>query len=1072
MKLDLRCSRSLQQGFLLMVFSLLFSVAGYSQTKITGTVMDAAEEGLPLIGASVVVDGTSSGTVTDLDGKFELQAKAGDVLVISYTGYQSQNITVEEGVTDYAVTLSSGVLIDEVVVTGYTAQSKRNISGAVTSLSADELGNLPVASVSNQLQGKASGVQVTQSGAPGSGVSVRIRGYGTIGNNEPLYIVDGIPLQGMTTLIDINPADVESVQILKDASAASIYGARAANGVIIITTKKGNVDGKAQVTFDSYYGIESIGETPTMLNSQELGDVIFEQQRNAGLTPSHPQFGNGATAVIPEYIFPAGATSGDPRVDPANYDQKNNPITRTAPGLGTDWWDIGWEAAPVQSYNLGITGGNEKAQYALGSGYFRQDGVLLNSAFERANLRANSLFRIKDRIRIGQTLNVSYSRKQNPGQTSGGQNENGLIANFYKAVPLVPLFDEGGNFAGGKGAGVGNGGVLADLERNKNDYRNRFRVIGNIYGEVDLLESLTFKSSINIDYNTSFNKDWTGINLEAAEPRSAASLNSYMDVGTTWTWYNTLNFNRTFGGSHTINVLVGTEAIRNQFDFVNANRIGFFSETLDYRQINAGNPTGQTATGSASRRALFSYFGKVDYDFNGKYILSATLRRDGSSVFGEVNRYGVFPAFSAGWRLSAEPFMQDISWINDFKLRGGWGQTGNQEIGFRVFSTFSSNPEFNAYDINGSNSAEVTGFDSQIFGNPDVKWETTTSLNVGFDASLFNNRFSLSFDWFNNDTEDMLTEVPPSSLQGVASNPFVNIGEVNNTGFDLELGYSSSGSSDFTYDFAVNLSHYKNEVVRLFTESQEIVSGGFRSFEATLTLPGQPISSYYGLVIDGIFQNQAEVDAHAEQTGKAIGRWKFRDVNADGVVNDEDRTIIGSPHPDFTYGFTANLGYKNFDFTLFIQGVQGNEVFNTNKLFADLFQFQGNRRRKVIEQSWGYPGVDNATAELPQINQNAPVIEKDANSYYVEDGSFLRVKNITLGYTLPTTMTTKWGIDRLRFYVSGNNILTLTDYEGLDPEITVNNPNSSGQDQDIAIGLDKGNYPVVKSVLFGLNVTF
>lgn len=1058
------------QWYRLGVLGLAIIFATSLSAQISGTITDA-DSGEPLIGASVLVVGSTVGTVSDIDGNYSIDASPGDVLEVSYTGYTTQNITVGAS-TVVDVGLSQGVLIDEVVVTGYTAQSKRKISGAVTSLSADELGRLPVASVSNQLQGKASGVQVTQSGAPGSGVSVRIRGYGTIGNNEPLYIVDGIPLQGMTTLLDINPNDVESIQVLKDASAASIYGARAANGVIIVTTKKGDVSGSAKVTLDAYYGIESIGSTPTMLNSQELGDVIFEQQRNAGLTPSHPQYGNGATPVIPEYIFPAGATAGDPRVDPATYDKITNPITRTAPGAGTDWWDVGWDAAPVQSYNLSVTGGNEKAQYALGSGYFRQDGVLLNAAYERFNVRANSLFRLKDRVRIGQTLNVSYSRKQNPGDGSGGQNENGLISSFYKAVPLIPLFDEGGNFGGGKGAGVGAEGVLARLERNKDDYRNRFRVIGNVYAEIDIIEGMTLKSSINTDYNTSFDKNWTGINFEAAEPRSAASLNSRMDVGWTWTWYNTLNYNKLIAENHTINVLVGTEAIKNQYDFLNGNRIGYFSEAIDYRQISAGNPTGQVTEGSAAQRRLFSLFGKIDYDFAGKYIVSATVRRDGSSIFSERNRYGVFPAFSAAWRLSAEPFMQDISWLNDFKVRGGWGQTGNQEIGFRVFSTFASNPEFNAYDIAGTNSAETTGFDSAVFGNPEAKWETTTSLNVGFDATLLNNRFSVSFDWFNNDTEDMLTEVPPSSLQGVASNPFINIGEVNNTGFDIELGYSSPSTSDFTYDFAFNLSHYKNEVTQLSTESQEIVSGGFRSFEATLTRPGIEISSYYGLEIDGIFQNQAEVDAHADQTGKAVGRWRFVDQNSDGVVNDEDRTILGSPHPDFIYGFTANLNYKNFDFTLFLQGTQGNEVFNTNLLFSDLFQFQGNRRRKVIETSWGYPGVDPLQAELPQINQNAPVIEKDANSYYVQDGSFMRVKNITLGYTLPKDATSGIGLDRVRIYAQANNILTIDNYDGLDPEITVNNPNSGGQDQDIAIGLDKGNYPVVRSVMFGVNVTF
>lgn len=1057
-----------KQVWLVALMAVLSTGTAFAQKTISGTITDS-RTGDGLIGASILIEGTTVGTLADENGRFSLQASEGDVLNISYVGYTGQKLTIGSA-SEYNVSLVEGQL-DEVVITGYTAQSKKKISGAVSSIVADDIANIPNASVSNRLQGKVSGVNVTQSGAPGSGVSVRIRGYGTIGNNEPLYIVDGIPLQGMNTLLDINPNDVESIQVLKDASAASIYGARAANGVIIVTTKKGSARGGTTVTFDGYVGVETNGAFPEMLSSQELGDVIFEQQRNAGLTPSHAQYGNGATAVIPEYIFPAGGRSGAPETDLSLYDQVSYPITRTAPGEGTDWWDVGWNPGMMQNYNVGITGGNEQAQFAVGTGYFMQEGTLLNSSYERYNVRANSLIRVKKWFRIGQTLNVSYSKKQNPNQSTGGQNENGIIASFYKGVPLIPLYDEGGNFAGDKGPQVGANGPFAELSRNADDYRRRFRMIGNVYGEIDIFDGLTAKSSINVDYNTSFNKDWVGRNYEAAEPRTAHVLNSYFDIGSTWTWYNTLNYNNTFG-EHTINLLGGTEAIRNQYDFLSGQRIGYFSDAIDYRHINAGEPTGQTVNGSASQRALFSIFGKFDYDYQGKYIFSATVRRDGSSVFSEANRFGVFPAFSAAWRLSDEAFMQDVAFINDFKIRGGWGQTGNQEIGQRIFSTFGSNPEFNSYDINGSNSAEVTGFDSSVFGNPNVKWETTTSLNIGFDASFLSDRLGLSFDWFNNDTEDMLTEVPPSSLQGVASNPFINIGEVNNTGFDVELSLSSPASSELIYDFAVNVSRYKNEVTALATDAQEIISGGFRSFEATITRPGDPISSYYGLIIDGIFQNQAEVDAHAEQTGKDVGRWKFRDVNEDGVINDEDRTIMGSPHPDFAYGFTANLAYKGFDFSLFVQGVQGNEVFNTNVLFADLFQFQGNRRRKVIEQSWGYAGVNNETAELPQINQNAPVIEKDANSYYVEDGSYVRFKNATLGYTLPDAITNSIGLGKIRVYVAGNNFITITSYEGLDPEISVNNINSGGQDQDIAIGLDKGNYPVVRSVMGGVNITF
>ncbi len=1054
----------------LLLFALLLTTASaFAQREITGRVVDEATDE-PLIGASVLVEGTNTGTVTDIDGNYTIVASDGDNLVISYTGYESQTVAVNPGTTIINVTLSAGLLIDEVVVTGYTEQSRRNISGAVSSVDAEELQTLPSSNVAESLQGRAAGVQVTSSGAPGSPISLRIRGFGTINNNNPLYIIDGTPASA-SSLQDINPLDIENIQILKDASAASIYGARAANGVVIITTKKGSVAGGSKISLDMFYGVQTPGALPDVLNPQQLADVLWEAQRNAGLSPSHPQYGSGAQPTLPDYIIPTAGQAGS--VDESTYDYETNAIAR-ANKEGTDWLDEIFTSAPIMNVNVSGTGGNESGQYALSAGYFRQDGVLIHTGYERFTARANSLFRIKDRVRLGENLSVTYT--ENVGTPGGIQGEGNPIGNALRMPEIIPVYDVGGNYAGTRASGMNNpSNPVAQLERDAKDNVGKFyRILGNVFAEVDIIEGLTVKSSFNVNLaGTIDDRVYTPRNLEDSEPQANATFNQSAYSSLNWTWYNTLQYRRTLGSDHNISLLAGTEAINDFFTTFSAGRVRYFSDDVNFRVLNAGED-GISNSGFFSEWALFSIFGKVDYDYRGKYILSATVRRDGSSRFGEDNRYGVFPAFSVAWRVSDEPFLSGSTWLNDLKLRAGWGQTGNQEIGnYRVFSTFGSGLATSSYAIGGQQNSVVVGFEQNVFGNPNVQWETTTSLNVGFDAFLFNNRLGVEFDWYNRLTQDMLIEVPPSTLQGFAANPFVNVGEMKNTGIDLALNYYSPQNADFTYSIGLNISHYQNEVTKLNDPEQFFTGGGFRTFTASRTEQGRPIASFFGYTIDGIFLTQAEVDAHADQDGKAVGRWRFVDVDESGDINDSDRSFIGNPHPDFFYGANFQFGYKGFDLGLFFNGVQGNDLWNWNKYWTDFITiFQNSNKGVSLLNSFGMPGVDPESASLPSISQNAPALEVNPSTHYLEDGSFLRLRNATLGYSLPRTVLDRIGFERMRIYVQGNNVFTITNYSGFDPQIFNRNNNPYAGGADLGIGVDATQYPVVRSWQIGLNATF
>ena len=1055
--------------------------------KITGSVQDAKGGGIP--GVSVAIKGTTTGTTTDASGSYSITVKSNNAdLVFSSVGFISKATSVANRST-INVTLDEDISqLNEVIVTGYTSQRKKDITGAVAVVSAKELTAVPAASLTQMLQGRASGVTVGNDNSPGGGTMVRVRGFGSINNNSPLYIIDGTPTTG--TLNQINPNDIESMQVLKDASAASIYGARAANGVVIITTKRGG-EGEPKISFDMYTGTQTVGRTLDLLNTKELGQYYYESEigagKPAGTSPSAQyRFGADGSQTIADYIYPnvygalpANYTYTNDITDP-NLGKTSYNITK-ANKEGTDWQKAIFGPAKISNYQLGASGGSKNGKYAISASYFNQEGILKYTGYERFSVRANTEFK-KGALTFGENFTVSYDERK--GVPNGNNSESNPIMFAIRIQPIIPVFDITGGpaalggtnssnlngFAGSRGSNLGNApNPLARQWRERDNPVKATHIFGNIFGEVEIIKNLKARTSLGFEYNNFNQSSYFNRDIEAAEARNANSLTVSNSYDRAVTWYNTLNYNKTIG-DHTFNVLVGTEAVSTYSFGFNAARSNFAFDDLSYRYLNNGSAAGlSNGGGGATLTALFSQFGKVNYSYKEFLLADFTLRRDGSSRFSPAYRYGVFPAFSVGARLTELDFMKNLTFVNDFKVRVGWGKTGNQLIPnvYNAYTLFTPDPNNNAYDINGSGSSIAAGFDIAQFGNSSGRWEANTSTNIGFDASFMNNKLDVAFDWYTRTTSDMLTQVPIPRTSGTGSIPFVNIGEVNNTGIDINVTYRDQ-IGDFRYTVSGQISQYKNEVVRLNNDPKATIFGFATRLPAiSVTKAGLPIASFNGYVIEGVIKDDAEAAKAVQIPGYTrAGVFKFKDVNGDGKINADDRTIIGNPHPDFTYGLNVNLGYKNWDLTVFAQGVQGNEIFNYLKYWTDFNTFQGNRSKDMLYNSWKKQGD---VAQLPRLNSN-DTFSQQISSYFVEDGSFMRLKNVQLTYTVPTVVTKKLRLSSMQVYVQGQNLLTLTKYKGLDPDINIRN--SGADNQDIHMGIDEGAFPVAKSFNVGLRLGF
>jgi TonB-linked SusC/RagA family outer membrane protein len=1049
---------------LCILLSILHTTAIAQDRIITGKVMDGAS-GTGLPGATVAVKGfTSIGGSTDTEGKFTLKVpENANSLVFSFIGYVAKEVTIGNQ-TEINVQLASDIsALEEIIVTGYGSQSKRDITGSVTTVNAKDLQSVPATTFAQQLQGRASGLNIVNDATPGGNATVRIRGFGTIGNNDPLFIIDGVPTENQGNL---NPNDIETIQILKDASSASIYGSRAANGVVIITTKRGKI-GKPVISFNAYYGTQKAYKDVEALNAKELGQYLYLADKYAGKTPSHGQytFGPNGEVTIPDYVFPSAGKSGTPEVDPAKYSLAPGNIYAITRSADTDWWKELTRTSPIMNYQLSATGGSENSRYALSLGYFKQDGIVKFIGYDRYTIRANTEFSaLNKRLRVGENLAVSFDNRKGG---FGNNQEQNAVSGSYKHHPLLPVYDIAGNFAGSRGLNLGNNSnPYATLYREKDNTTYRLRVFGNAYGEVDIIPNLTVKTSLGIDGVSQRGRYIGRANPEYVEGSFVNSSNSTDEYTYQWVWTNTLSYSKTFGSKHKVDAYVGTEAIREFGEVFGAARQGYAFEIpsiINY--LNLGDATKATNYGGPSKDySLWSQFGKLNYAFEDKYLVQFILRKDASSRFKGASRSAVFPAFSVGWRLSDEAFMKGIPFISDMKLRYGWGKTGNQKIGdYNAFTTYRADIFHAGYPIDGSSSQPVIGYDASSFGNPNAKWETTTSNNLGLDASFLHNALTLEIDFWNRKTTDMLFSTPITFTAGDANAPSFNVGGMTNKGIDLGISYRNTAmKGEVRYGGSVNYSMYRNNVDKLDeSPSTKYFGAGSRVPAVTLTQAGIPLSTYYGYKILGIFQSDEEANAWAPYGSyNKAGKFKVQDTNGDGKITDDDRTNIGNPHPDFVYGISLNLGYKAFDLTVFGNGVVGNEIFNYQRYFSDFNTFQGNRAKRALYDAW-QPTHKEGTVPIMDADDQ---ISSRPSSYFVEKGTYFRLKNVQLTYSLPKAAASKIGFENAQIYIQGQNLWTATKYTGLNPEI------QSGQDN--TLGFDGGYMPVSRTFLLGLNISF
>lgn len=1066
---------------------LFFCITVYAQDKtISGKIINAIDK-QPVPGASISVKGTNKAVVSDQEGSFAIVvSNTNAVLVITSVGFEKIEVPLS-GRSSIDVELKEKKeALEEIVVTGYTTQKKKDLTGAVAVVNMDQLKSQPVASPIEALQGKATGVHIINDGAPGATPQIRIRGFSTINNNDPLFIIDGVPFEGKLSWL--GQSDIESMQVLKDASSASIYGARANNGVVIITTKKGKNGAPPRVTFETYVGtqVPRRESFPKMMNPQQFADYLYASFTNLNKPAQAPgqgsttgtNYGTGTTPVLPEYLLAGTKTGHDVTAadaDLAKYNYSRDPQTFyqivKANQQGTDWFKEISTTAPIQNYMINVNGGGQASNYAVSGGYMNQQGTIKHTGFERYTFRANTNFQMFDnKVRIGENFQFARTRSNGVGvnvNTSGDyQGEGSAIGFAYRIQTIIPVYDEGGNFAGTRGDKLGNAQTpMALLYRAKDNYGISNTILGNVYVEADIFKGLVARTSFGLRYE---NYNSFGVNYPNPEHSEGSIVSNSMSEGSgynnDWTWTSTLNYKRNFG-KHNVGVLAGTEAIKNNWRFLSGGRNDYFVlGNLDYYYLDAGSANISNSSGG-SLRSLYSLFGRVDYSYDSRYILSATLRRDGSSNFGPENKYGTFPAAGAAWRISGEKFMESATWINDLKLRVGYGVTGNQSIpAFNYLPRYSSAQNASYYPINGP---VASGVWQSNYDNPAIKWEEMRSLNVGLDFSLFNNAFDGSIEWYNRDTKDMLYPVPqPAAAVGQGTPPFINVGTMNNKGFELSLNYhyNKPNANDFTLDFGVNFSKNINQVTFLAPSVPEQPYLGYRNLQVSILKPGEVFGAFYGYKMIGIYQDAADVAAGYKDA--RIGGPKYADVSGpagkpDGVVDTYDRTIIGNPHPDFIYSFSLNASFKKFDVVMFFNGSQGNDLYEVTRQFTDFGLFGGGISTRLLD-AWSPTNTDS---KIPSPYADRKGYEMNSNSYYVVDGSFFRMRNLQIGYTFGEKILGKY-IKSVRAYVSATNLFTITKYTGMDPEVSQMSSTFS------APGVDSGIYPVSRQYLGGLSVTF
>lgn len=1004
------------------ILMFIMALAAHAQNiTVHGTVISRSDDE-PLIGASVLCEATKAGVSTDIDGRFELSVPAGSTLKVSYVGYVTAEAKAQPEMTVYLD--ENSAMLNEVVVIGYQTVRKADLTGAVSVMNMKEPLSENSGNIMNSMAGKLPGVNVVPDAAPGGTGSIRVRGMSTANSsNDPLYIIDGVPTDNINF---INPADIESMQVLKDAASASIYGSRAANGVVVITTKQGKGD-RMTININYAASAQTVAKRYDMLSADEWGQAYWAASKNSNITPSHVLYGDGPVPVLQPYV------GGDTNFPTAN----------------TDWQDQVYQTAWTNNLTASVSNNTEKGSVMFSLNYINQNGNIKETFYERYGARINSRYDFNKYITIGE--NLALARWTNRGADVAG--DRGIPFTAMSQHPALPVRGVNGEWARPIAL------IASDLanpvqiiSNTKDNNLASWRILGNAYLEVKPIDGLAIKTNIGIEHSQYFNNTLG----RATNPGDVNSVSSVYGQGDTWTWTNTANYNKTFAEKHHLTVLLGTEAIGYTFRDLSASREGYEFEDSDFMQIGSGTGTRNNG-GGKTQWSVFSLFGKIDYNYADRYLASFTIRRDENSRFAKGNRAGVFPAFSLAWRPTQEAFFPENDVLSDMKIRYSWGQNGNANIPalYPAYSTYIFNTGNGAYDINGTNSSTVSGITLASTGNPDLKWETTYQHNIGVDFLFFNGALNLSADWFIKKTKDMLTIPPALDVAGENAAMWLNTGDMKNTGWEITLGYNSPQYGDFSWSGSLNLSQYRNELVTL-NSRQKFIGGDSR------LIPGQPMGVYYGYVCDGIFQNAAEVANHATQTGAAPGRLIFRDLNGDGVINDDDRCIIGDPNPDLSLGLNLKFNYRAFALDMFFAGDFGQDIQNHMKrqLYSMNYGNLATNRGKDILNAWR---PDNTGSDIPALSLTDDNNESRFSTYYIENGSYMKMKYLKLSYKLPSKIIRKIGVSNLDVYGQVENVFTITKYTGLDPEIL---PGGYGS------LVDNGAYPRPRTFTVGLNLQF
>jgi len=988
------------KGLFLCLILVATATPADAQHMVRGTVT-AADDGLPLAGVNILVVGTTTGAATSLDGRYELVAPTETAtLRFSYIGFETQLIPIDgREVIDVVMQLDP-ILGDEVVVVGYGVQRRRDVTGAISRVDGEDIARVPVMNVEQALQGRVAGVQVIPaSGEPGAGAVVRIRGVGTLNNASPLYVVDGMMLDDIGFL---NPNDIESIDVLKDASATAIYGSRGANGVIIITTRRAATD-RPFFNVGSYFGVQRIGNRIDVVNAQQYAMLANELAANEGLAPFFE--------------------------DPAAF------------GEGTDWQNEVFQAAPMQNYQFSASGTTDRVSYFVSGNYTYQDGIVPKSEFGRASLRVNNEYRVSDLLTLGHNLAFTYtdSRAAPPVATTA-----------YQADPTIAPLNEEDYFSDLSDRGMGN--PLATIEYTRNEQGGN-RLVGNMFADFHFLRHFNFRSSFGVDQarneGRTFVPEFFVSPIQQSPQRSIHVSNSFAN---TWLWENTVTYRRVLG-DHSITALGGVTAQEFTVEGLGGSRVNVIGDGRHFWYLNAGDTDGQTNFNVASSWGMLSYLARTNYSYLDRYLVTASARVDGSSRFGPDNRYGVFPSFALGWMASEEPFLRDIELISSLKLRGSYGVIGNDKIG-----PYPGRPVVTG-NLNAPFGIEPTlhfGASLIELANPDVAWESTSQFNLGVEFSTLQHRLSADIDYYNRVTNDILVQVPIPGYVGVDVEPFVNAAQVRNSGFDLTLRYRDQ-VGDFSYRVQAVGSTVNNKVLSLGQGREEIFGGpvGEGGKLATRTVVGLPIGSFFGYRVAGVFQNEDELERYARRGPERPGDLRFEDINGDGVITADDRTFLGSPHPDYIFGFSFGAGWRGLDLDIELNGQYGNLIYNAKRAARfGIYNFE-----TTFLDRWTGEGTSDFEPRITNAGHNYEVSDR-----FLEDGSFLKVSNVRLTYTIPTRMASMLAFTNARVYVNGANLHTFTRYTGYTPEIMGFSV--------LDAGVDRGFYPPSRTFTVGFDLTF